>query len=128
MLRKAKQNEASIRVLYNMGAKRDIKTMLFRCVLVSFYIVLGAAIFYGIEHSGRGGEYNKEVARKDRLYNETKRDIIRKFGINDTEYELLVAKVVDAKSDTPLEWSFPRGMDLCIQTVTTIGEFDILTF
>ena len=51
--------------LYNMGAKRDIKSMLFRFVLVALYIVLGAAIFYGIEHSSGdgGGEYHKEVVR-----------------------------------------------------------------
>ena len=51
-----------------MGAKRDIKSMLFRLVLVGLYIVLGAAVFYGIEHSsGDGGEeYHKEVVMKER--------------------------------------------------------------
>ena len=107
-----------------MGAKRDIKSMLFRLVLVGLYIVLGAAVFYGIEHSSGdgGGEYHKEVVRKERL----KEDIIRQFGINDSEYELLVAKVIDVESDTPSEiseWSFSKGVDLSMQTVTTIGEF-----
>lgn len=101
-----------------MGGKRDIKTMVLRFVSVTIFCVLGAAIFYGIEHTG---EYNKEKTRKDILYNVTKTNIIRRFGINDTEYELLVDTIMDARSDTPLEWSFPRGLDLCLQTVTTIG-------
>lgn len=103
-----------------MGAKRDLKTMLFRLVLVNCYCLLGAAIFYAIEYNSA---YDDEVMRKETLYNKTRADIMQRFGINETEFELLVSKVRDAKSHTPLQWSFARGIDLAWQAMTTIGKF-----
>ena len=105
-----------------MGAKKDLKTLLTRFVLVSVYCLVGAGIFYAIEHTD---EYDKEVQRKDKLYNKTKAEILQRFGINDTEFESLVRKVVDAKSKPPLDWTYTRGIDLCVQTITTIGRLYI---
>jgi hypothetical protein len=103
-----------------MGAKKDIKTLFFRFFLVVAYCLAGAGIFYAIEHED---SYEEEVNRKQRLYNKTRSDIMKRFGINVTEFEALVTKVVDASSHTPVDWTFTRGLDLCWQTITTVGRY-----
>ena len=107
--------------LINMGAKKDLRTLFSRFFLVVVYCLVGAGIFYAIEHNDHYDEV-EEINRKQQLYNKTKTDIMRRFGINDTEFEALVSKVIDAKSNTPLEWTFTRGIDLCWQTITTVGR------
>lgn len=103
-----------------MGAKKDLKTLFFRVFLVVVYCLVGAGIFYAMEHTDN---YEEEVNRKQQLLNKTKREIMHRFGINDTEFDSLVMKVIDAKSDTPLQWTFTRGIDLCWQTITTVGKY-----
>lgn len=103
----------------NMSAKKDLKTLLLRFVLVACYCLVGASIFYAIEHRD---DYDNEVNRKKYLLNKTMMQLRRRLGMNKTEFESLVMKIIDAKSDTPLDWTFSRGIDLCWQTMTTVGE------
>lgn len=103
-----------------MRAKKDLHKLFAHFFLILVYCLLGAVIFYAIEHKGF---YKKELARKRRLYNKTKAEILIRFGLNESEFETLVENVVDARSPTPSEWTFLRGIDLCWQTVTTIGQY-----
>ncbi|XP_028404713.1 potassium channel subfamily K member 9-like [Dendronephthya gigantea] len=112
-----------------MGAKKDLKALFLRLVLVVVYCLIGAAIFYAIEHEDIDDhEVEKEARRKEQLYNETKREIMQKFNISETEYELLKTKIIQANSmksnnrtTSETEWTFTRGIDLCWQTITTVG-------
>ena len=101
-----------------MGAKKDLRTLFFRFFFVVAYCLAGAGIFYAIEHND---SYEEEINRKQQLYNKTKRDIMKRFGINITEFKALETKLLDARSETPPEWTFSRGLDLCWQTLTTVG-------
>ena len=109
-----------------MGAKKDLKTLLIRFLLVVVYCLLGAAIFYAIEHKDE--DEDKIKHRKDQLFNTTKTKIMRRFGINETEFDILAENIVQAKSHTPLQWTFTRGIDLCWQTITTIGRSTLETY
>ena len=100
-----------------MGAKKDLKKLFTRFLLVVVYCVLGAAIFYAIEHREEGEK------GKEQLFNITKTNIMRRFGINETELEILVENILHARSQTPKQWTYTRGIDLCLQTITTIGRY-----
>ena len=102
-----------------MGARRDLRTMFLRFLLVTVYVIFGAAVFYAIEHNG---DYDDEVERKKQLYNRTLHDLMLRYGLNETEFTSLVSKVIEARTDTPLDWSFSRGLDLAWQAITTIGK------
>lgn len=111
-----------------MGARKDLKSLFSRMFLVVVYCLIGAAIFYAIEHEDIDyHEAVKDTERKNQLYNETKREIMQRFNINATEFESLKKKIIRAsslKSNEQMddsEWTFTRGIDLCWQTVTTVG-------
>ena len=104
-----------------MGTKKDLKKLFNRFLLVVVYCVLGAAIFYAIEH--KDNYEDDEKNRKKHLLNATKTKFMRRLGINESEFDILKKNIIEASSYTPLKWTYTRGIDLCWQTITTIGRY-----
>lgn len=108
--------------LMKMAAKNDFRSVIQTFCCVAAYVLIGAGIFYAIEYTD---DFDAEMSRKKQLLNKTKFEVKKRFGINETVFETLVQKVIDANSRTPLQWTYTRGIDLCWQTVTTVGMYKL---
>ena len=106
-----------------MAPNHSWRTVLVRIVVVACYVCLGSGIFFLLE---RNNSSEKTTSDINRHQNNTLMNILKRCHCtaNQTELEniLMEFQLAFPPQSPPIPWSFLRGLDLTIATMTTIGK------
>ena len=100
--------------------KYTLVTALWRFVVFWIYCVLGALAFMAIE-----GGNNTDNDRS--LYEQIKKNLTAKYGINETTFDQLTEELEAATQHLVIDsddWSFGNSLYFAETIVTTIGMYD----
>ena len=106
----------------NMESVYDMRTLVFRVLLVSGYLCLGSGIFYILEQDQGSFE---TIKRMDRNYNNTMKKILKQWIANDSKLDQIMMEIRTTfrLHSSPKPWNFKSGMNIALQTMTTIGWY-----
>ena len=93
----------------SQGSKYRIANLILRFVVFSIYITLGTVIIVAIENTN-----NDEAYRKSKLFSDLQMNITKQYNLTIKEFESLAAAIYDAKSPSPLKWTYVNGFSFVI--------------
>ena len=98
--------------------KGRVANLILRFLVFGVYVALGMVIIVEIEKPE-----SDENQRKLKLLSDLQINITAKYNLSKEEFESLANTIYNAKSPSPIKWTYINGLSFIIQLVTTIGKF-----
>ena len=105
----------------NSKLKHRFANLILRFVVFGIYVTLGTVIIVAIEKTNNADETRK----KSKLLSDLQVNITKKYNLTIREFESLADAIYDAKSPSPLKWTYFNGLSFVIQLITTIGKLKV---